>query len=504
MARVFGQIPGAVDAVKSRGPRFVQIAQQPSLGVEVSTGRAWAGVDQQVGHGSADALYLLTDEQYASELREQGANRELLAECWRGEHPELLLFSPGGGSWLPERWSPARSRMLPARFAGEIWRHIDALGERADGDRAGLSSVLGQDTIQVTVDDGNLTAMTLHLAGERSYPRPEALVAGLAPGSDRERAQAVLGRPVAPGSDEYAVDGARMQLGYDASGLVDVTIEHVDTAATLPRGAIGVFLSALGEPEEGPAFRKAKRLLGPRNRRWMASSRAGRRVIEFDGGTEMQVEDDRVLSVRVTPTRVGAPGMLDPDRLLPGVSWPPSRADVHGALGDPLTGSGGTELYRYGRRDLLVEYGLASRGEVAGSLVAVVKGQAVSDRFYRWRSGDVTRFLDVLGREQSNPLVDFVRALDGVTVGFRGGVVSDVEIARGSPSERFVAFVDGMPSHPTIADVPFGRPSWADETEAVWDVDDNCIHVRAGRDGAITTIAVRREGPPGLTRRGRA
>ena len=68
----------AGDASDARS--FVQVAQRPSLGVEISTGRAWVGVDQQVGHGSADALFALTED--AAEG--QAAFREKRKPNWSG------------------------------------------------------------------------------------------------------------------------------------------------------------------------------------------------------------------------------------------------------------------------------------------------------------------------------------------------------------------------------------------------------------------------------------
>ena len=52
---------------------FVQMTRDPSLGIDVSTGQAWVGVDQQVGHFSADALFALTTEQYEGVARPRAA-----------------------------------------------------------------------------------------------------------------------------------------------------------------------------------------------------------------------------------------------------------------------------------------------------------------------------------------------------------------------------------------------------------------------------------------------
>lgn len=79
-------------------PQFVQVARQPSLGVELTTGTAWIGVDRQVGHGSADALFALTAQQYVDALRGVGDAFRFASECWHGHHDDLRLFSPAGGA----------------------------------------------------------------------------------------------------------------------------------------------------------------------------------------------------------------------------------------------------------------------------------------------------------------------------------------------------------------------------------------------------------------------
>lgn len=107
---------GATVKQKASRPRsgdFVQVNQRPSLGVELDSGRAWIGVDQQVGHGSGDALFALTDEQYATALAGEVLGDDFVMECWRGEHDDLLLHYPGGRTFRPERWSFARTRRPP-------------------------------------------------------------------------------------------------------------------------------------------------------------------------------------------------------------------------------------------------------------------------------------------------------------------------------------------------------------------------------------------------------
>ncbi|MDQ0892884.1 hypothetical protein [Agromyces ramosus] len=194
------------------------------MGVELSTGRAWIGIDQQVGHGSADALFALTDEQYTAALVDGAVDRQFMEDCWRGRHEDLLLFHPAGGSWKPELWWACRTRMIPPRTAGEVWWHIDAIGEPADGERAGISrSLAGGEALIAGGPDG-VSVMTFRLVGDGAYPRPAALIAGLTAGSGREQARAVLGDPVETASDEFTLEGVRVRLGYVDDGLVEITL----------------------------------------------------------------------------------------------------------------------------------------------------------------------------------------------------------------------------------------------------------------------------------------
>ncbi|PWD52470.1 hypothetical protein C8046_08935 [Serinibacter arcticus] len=478
---------------------FVQVAQHPSLGVETTSGRPWVGVDQQVGHGSADALYALTPEQYAGALVDSSTLGTFEGECWRGDHPELRLHEPGGGSWKPERWVGARARMLPPSVAGEIWHHVDALGESADNERAATSRALAAGTTTAGTDGD--PSLIFRLTGDGAYPRPEALIAGLAPGSDRSRARSVLGDPLPDSPDTYALEGDRLRLTYggddggDGDGLLAVTLER-PAALPLPAGQIRTFLEVLGEPEAGPAFEAVATLAGGTSRRWAASSGFHRRLIAFDGGVEVQVEEGRVLSARVR-LGAGSAGAAYPhaEGLLPGTTWPPSRDDVHRALGAPAATNGRLELHRFGARDLLITYD----GDTPTDLTAVGRGVSVTHRMHRWRSGEFTTFLDILGRPRTDPLVGRVHALPGVRLAYRRDVVDRVEIGgSGHPAERFAAFVDGMPPRPTRSDVPFGRPHDTGDTDDLRYLDQGCVHVRAADGTLVSTIAVSQEPPSGL------
>ncbi|GAA2092251.1 hypothetical protein GCM10009759_17780 [Kitasatospora saccharophila] len=481
-----------------RGPEvrnFVQVVRQPSLGVELSTGRAWVGVDQQVGHGSADALFALTDEQYAAALAGEGLG-PFTGECWRGEHDDLLLFHPGGASWYPEHWHPARARMLPPRFEGELWWYVDALDGPADGPGAAVARLLAPTA------DGPVFRLT----GEDAHPRPAALIGGLGPGSDRARARAVLGEPVeADGdggdgngngnrsgdSDLHAVEGDRVRLEYADGGLVSIALER-PAPRPLPDGPVRALLAVLGEPEGGPAFRELVRLAGGAHRRWASSSGPSWRLLAFDGGAEVLTRDGEVLGVRLP-----ASGPLSASGLLPG-----SRTEVHRALGAPSATVAGTDLHRYGARDLLVGYGAefdsARPGAAPVRVTAVPRGVSVPRDPYRWRSGEFTLFLDVLGRPESHPLVGWVRALPGARLVLRRGLVTAVVVGEhgGHRAERLAAFVDGMPAAPARGDVPFGLPRERGERDDLREFAQGWIHVHCADGSAVSTVTVARQPPP--------
>ncbi|MFC8720740.1 hypothetical protein [Kitasatospora sp. NPDC057198] len=474
-----------------RGPDgrcFVQVVRRPSTGVEVSTGRAWVGVDQQVGHGSADALFALTDGQYAAALAGEGLG-SFEGECWRGAHDDLLLFHPGGASWRPERWYPARERMLPPRFEGELWWHVDALGEPADSAPATAARLLAPGTTSATGATGATApgAPVFRLTGEGAHPRPAALIGGLGPGSDRARARAVLGEPVgADGADGdvHAVEGDRVRLGYVDGGLATIALER-PAPVPPPKGPVGALLAVLGEPEGGAAFREAARLAGGAHRRWASSSGRSWRLLAFDGGAEVWTGEGGVLGVR-----------LPASGLLPG-----SRAEVHRLLGAPSDSHAGTDLHRYGARDLLVKYGAefdsAHPAAAPVTVTAVPRGVTVPRSVHRWRSGEFTLFLDVLGLPESHPLAGSVRALPGVRLSVRRGLVAEVVIGdRGHRAERLAAFVDGMPAEPARGDVPFGLPQHRGERDDLREFAQGWVHVHCADGRTVSTVTVAQQPPP--------
>ncbi|WP_146758775.1 hypothetical protein [Micromonospora noduli] len=169
------------------------------------------------------------DERYATALIDSEALWQFQGECWRGQHDDLRLFHPSGAAWRPARWSSCRERLIPPRFAGELWWHIDALGEPADSEQVEISHSLAAGTALIAVGPVGVSSMTFRLVGDGAYPRPAALIAGLTVGSDREQAWAILGDPAQAASDEFVVQGVRIRLGYAADGLVEISLESADS-----------------------------------------------------------------------------------------------------------------------------------------------------------------------------------------------------------------------------------------------------------------------------------
>ncbi|SIT68262.1 hypothetical protein [Microbacterium sp. RU33B] len=357
---------------------FVQTGQRPSIGVEVSSGRAWVGVDRQIGHGSADALFALTDEQYPAAFRNELGSFE--GECWRGEHGDLLLFDPGTTpTWRPECWHPLPGRAVPPRFAGELWRHVDALGTATDSNEARIADALAAGRAIITEASGVIVAITLRLTGEGAHPRPAALISGLTAGSDLDRARSVIGGPIAGEEDVFAVEGHHLRLVFVDDGLVAVSLTPAPPRPA-PDGRIRDFLDALGEPEHGTAYLRVAQLAGSESPGRAGSVSTGR-LVEFDGGVDVRVDSGRVVGVRLR-LAAGPDGTVyrNPDDLISGLVWPASRVSLLRALGAPASTSGGRDLFRYGARDLVVEY---DRGLVSAILVSLT-GARVSFGPYGW------------------------------------------------------------------------------------------------------------------------
>lgn len=204
---------------------FVQVVQHPSIGVEVSKGTPWIGVDQQIGHGSADGLFALTDDQYVRALA--GDRGDFEGECWRGEHPDLKLFDPGGTrTWRPDCWHPASRRTSAPWFDGELWWHVAALGTDVRGEAWTISRALSGGAVAMTESSGVIDRLDVALGGEQAYPRPDALIVKLPRGSDRDRAQSMIGRWLEGPADAFAVDGVHLGLSYDEDGLVGISLSR--------------------------------------------------------------------------------------------------------------------------------------------------------------------------------------------------------------------------------------------------------------------------------------
>jgi len=488
--------------------RFVQIAQYPSLGIELTSGRPWTGIDQQVGHGSADGLFALTEEQYLTMLSGLSLTDSFIDDCWRGKREELRLFHPGGSSLTPEDWHPVRPRMLTPRFSGEIWRHVDALEQLRTPDAepdpdgpAALSRALAAGGCTTASDPSGALRLSFSLTGDDAYPRPAALIAGLGPGSDRAAARTVLGEPLEPGTDVYPLEGDRVLLGYDGDALARITVER-PAPAPLPGGAIRDVLEVLGEPEYGERFQRVAELAGATHRRWAVTSRYHRRLLAFEGGVELQVEKARVLSARILLQNPDGESFRHADQLLDGVPWPPTRAEVHRALGAPSATQARVDLHRYGTRELLVEYAAGPDGETPASMTAVLLGTSVSHGIHRWRSGEFALFIDALGLAETHPLVQHVRDLDGVRLTLSRGVVEAVEIgSSGYTSERFAAFVDGMSGEPTRDGLRLGVPSYHGDHDDLRDFEPGWIHIHSPDRERVATITVSRSSRPELTLR---
>lgn len=460
--------------------RFVQTAVGLySLGVEVTSGRPWIGVDQQVGHGSADALFAL-DDGYAAGMVDPTALGTYPSECWRGEHDNRLLFHPGGQS-RPTLWHPLRTHLLPPRLSGEFWWHVDALaavqnGAGADDEHVALSRALANDTAPIEGGAGEAVSMTFALSGPGAYPRPDAVISGLVAGGGRDQAALVLGDPAA--DDTYTVEGDLVRLRFTDDGLDAITLERA-APRPLPAGPIGTILRAVGTAEAGPDFAAVAELAGGGWRRWAASSGFPRRLLESDRGVELQVDRSGVLSVRVTVSALSDPSLADLT----------SRDEVTDLLGPPAESRLGVDLYRFGAADLLVE-------SAPITLTAVRWATSVSHQMSRWRSGEFVLFLDVLGRPVDDPLVSQVRALDGVHVRTGRGLVTEVEINTGRHrAERLEAFVDDTRSPLTRSSLRLGHPHWYGDRDDLYAIGDAFIHVHCGDGRDITSITVSQEPP---------
>ncbi|MGK9146101.1 hypothetical protein KXS11_00550 [Plantibacter flavus] len=207
---------------------FVEVATHPSIGIELTSGQGWIGIDQQVGHGSADALFALSDEQYDDAFGSMTSTRQFVTEAWHGQHPDRLLFMPAGGRWQPERFVRASTRAVPPPFDGEIWHHVDALGTPADSQLRAVSRGLAGGSAQEQSDSEARERLVFRLVGDGAHPRPRTLVGGLGPGSTRADVLDRLGPPLAGEHDLHAVDGALLRFTFVDDALTEIGLELQD------------------------------------------------------------------------------------------------------------------------------------------------------------------------------------------------------------------------------------------------------------------------------------
>ncbi|GGH47796.1 hypothetical protein [Microbacterium album] len=144
------------------------------------------------------------------------------------------------------------------RLAGDITTFLDALGTPEDSAPfAAAVALVGTELevdeqpygvhtaryliseaggVEFLVKEGVLSSVFVFLAGDRShapYPRPDALIEGVAPGSPRSEIAAVLGEPVRsqPAYDLFAASGRFVHAEFRDDALVKVTAMLRDPAA---------------------------------------------------------------------------------------------------------------------------------------------------------------------------------------------------------------------------------------------------------------------------------
>lgn len=480
----FRRLPGHYVQIAGGDPRV-----RTSIGIEVCSGQAWLGVDQQIGHRSGDALFALTVNEYEAALANEESIHAFRLDCWSGNREDRLMFYPGGDAWTPELWTPDRHRMLEPKFVGELWHHVDALDSEEGSEQWAISAALsaGKATVENEAT-GGVRRMTFRLDGDGAYPRPGGLIAGLGAGSTRDQVRDVLGQP-SRGVDTYPLEGDLLELCFEDGGLSLVAVIR-PAPRPIPDGAIRGVLAAVGTPEEGHAFRELlQRADAGKRRRWMPSTGVRRRLITFDSGMEIQTEHATVLSVRVP---LGVARFTE--ALFPGVRIPPTRADVERMLGPASDSTAGAELRTYGDRELVVLYD--NDGGTASELTALPRGTTVWHSIHRWRSGEFSQFVDVLGMDESHPLVTAVRERDGVRIDTRHGAVSAVTIGMdGYQRERFAAFVDGVPAEPVISHRMFGAMGRPSEQDALYPCDGGWIHAHADDGSCVSWIRVGQDRP---------
>lgn len=465
--------------------RFVEIHPNLSIGIEVSTGRAWMGIDRQIGHGSADNLFALTPEQYVGQLREDGDIRDLIQECWEGRHEDLIIFEARSTATRPEHFEGYQPRLIRPVIRGEIWRHIDALGMPVESERAGISRQLADGKVTVTSDVDGIVSLAFDLIGENAYPRPEALIAGVGPGStDAEICEVFAAEAV----EALSLEGHTVSAEFAGDGLVKVTLV-CRVPRALPADTDETYMKALSDEEEGAAFRAAVTLAGGAAVRWAASSRSGRRLTELKNGGEILVESDRVVSLCFSTM---------PKGFFRRLSGTPTRAEVHNAIGHPTDANTSEDLYCFAGGDVVFRYGHTPEPTLT-QLQIVASGQAVVHRVLRWRSGDITRLIDVLGRAPSNSLVAAVKNMRGVVCRTKSGQVSSVELDLSVARNTFL-HGERLIERPSAADLGLWRPTVAEGEHVVWELyDGGWIHARVSADGVVQRLTVSLDPPDGIS-----
>lgn len=468
--------------------RFVQVRSSPSVGIELTSATPWVGIDQQVGHFSADALFALTDQQYR-EFLHGWEHSGFAAECWRGEHPDLLLFHPGGAHPRPDDFRGHGQRMLSRAFEGELWWHLDALRSTEALDISRLLAGSGASHVEV---ESGAESIRFELGTDSPYPRPYALIDGVETGSTRAQVCAIVGDPITPGSDTHSVHDEFVDFEYVDGHLSVITVRR-RPAATRPSGPVRRLLALLGTPEQGDHYRAWAGSVAPKY--WGGVGGWSRpRLITLGDALELQVEKGEVMGVRVRCTRT--PDSTPAVRAALAPSWPPTRDHIHEMLGKPSGHDRTSEIWRFEDCQVVVDYEDDGVARTATDLHVMQVGgyrRYRDDRAYY--QGEQALFLDTLGLEGGHPVVTHLRTVDGVGVRLSRGRVSEIAVG----PERFSVFGSEMPANPTRWDVPLPWPGWSGARDDLREVTDRgWIHVHC-RDGEhVSAITFSAEEPRGL------
>ncbi|MBP1325015.1 hypothetical protein JOF28_000247 [Leucobacter exalbidus] len=340
--------------------------------------------------------------------------------------------------------------------------------------------------------------LTFLLTGENSYPRPEGLIAGLTQGSTRDLAHLILGEPVDATRDEFAADGIRVFLEFEAGGLSQISIEPT-LQWTLPPGRLGRLLETLGTPEFSDAFVEVIEQTGGARRRHEILSGGIGRLIVWDAGLKVQVQDGNIAIAQVEISTGEADEPNEYARtLVPGMTWPATREQLHSAWGPPSATAGHADLYRYGRRELAVHFSSGQANATLVKLTAVMSGQNATMAMPSRSSGNYTIYLDLLGRPQTDATVVYARTQLGahVQLSGTGRIVTAVEVD--GSRVGFARFMDGWSNVARRSDVAFGAPDYYGAHDDVWWRAPGWIHVHSNNGRNIDRITVSQERPTRL------